>query len=128
VVPLYKNRAPIQVIAPVPPHMQVAHCARADGGYRLVAWLTGIRGASDPRRRSVQRRLQPSRARVAVVLRPAHLALGEIGQDRAGARQALAIDMARRVPQSSSARSPWRTDSRCDRPKRRSPCAAPCRR
>ena len=68
VVPLYKNRAPIKVIAPVPPHMQSA--LRACGWRDELVWL---KDRERTRPRSVQRRLQSLR-RGAVVLRPAHLA------------------------------------------------------
>src|SRR5215470_13269702 len=64
-------------------------------GTPLRLWLAG-RGVSA--RRLVDRRLQPL-GRGAIVLGTTELAAGEIGEDGAGARQAPALDVARRVPQ-----------------------------
>ena len=72
--------------------------ARATAGLRLAAEKRS--GQSNTYRRvvtarSVQRRLE-ALGRGAVVLRAAHLALGELGENRAGGRQALALHVARR--------------------------------
>src|SRR6266508_3397732 len=70
-------------------------CMRADG---RVHQSPNDGAASRPWRGSVQRRLQ-TLGRRAVVSLAAESAVGQLGQNRAVARQALAIDMARWLPQ-----------------------------
>ena len=94
--------------APVPAHMQ----ERLDA----CGW-TGECRLVDARRRDDQYSVALSRSGAArSCSSPPTLPLREIGEDRAGARQALALDVARRHPTASSARSPWRTGSRRGRP------------
>ena len=106
VVPLYKNREPVRVTAPVPPHMherlgacgwkpKVGSSSSRDPTSRGVLEGVGSRkNSTQPTDcNSIQRRLQPL-GRGAVMLRSAQLALGEVREDGPGARQALAIDLA----------------------------------
>ena len=80
VVPLYKNKDAGRRIAPVPGHMRER-----------------LKPAGGQKTDSVELRLVPFR-RFAVIFLAAELALAEFGDDGAGGRQALAVDLGRRVP------------------------------
>jgi len=76
-VPLYKNRPPIHVVAPIPEHMRAAlsQCGWRDEN-------TPVDESSS--RRLVQRLFDPLRLR-AVVLRAADLAAADLAENRPGA-------------------------------------------
>src|SRR5215208_581009 len=69
-------------------------CAPAAGRARCLRWWNEDAQPSS----SIDRRLQPF-GRGAVMLGAAEPAAGELGQDHAGGRQRLAIDLARSIPQ-----------------------------
>ena len=105
VVPLYRNKPPIKVVAPVPPHMK-ERLKACGWDEELDKQLVTPPAPSRPRaeRReaaSVDRLLHPLR-REAVVLVAAQLAAADLGEDFSGGRQAGALDLHRRVPELGS--------------------------
>jgi len=110
----------------IPRMQKLARRAHAPGHPTANAISTLSKTCCSPQPFSVQRRLEPLRAS-AVVLRSADPALGEIGQDGTGARQAGAIHMARCIPQLRAHDRLGALEIDAIDGDRRSPCAAPCR-
>src|SRR6202044_1746596 len=76
------------------PRLGHDHFRRGTGGMTAPLFRT----IADASPTSINRRLETLR-RGAVVLRAAHRAVGEAGEDGARGRQGLAVDPGRRVPQ-----------------------------